>query len=176
MALIARVSRLFKADLHAVLDQLEEPASLLRQSIREMEETLAERERHTQRLQRDRHDLDTRLDETETLAGELDRQLDLCFAAGNETLARRLIRRKLKAHKLAALTRARLQAVGDALADTEAALAHERTELEHLRQKADCFAEPPAAPRHAAHDRALDVGDDEVEVAFLHEKQRRVPS
>ena len=41
MTLIARVSRLFRADLHAVLDRVEEPDLVLRQAVREMEEDLA---------------------------------------------------------------------------------------------------------------------------------------
>ena len=40
MALINRVTRLFKADIHAVLDQIEEPEQLLRQAVRDMEEEL----------------------------------------------------------------------------------------------------------------------------------------
>ena len=38
MALINRVSRLFKADFNAVLDQIEEPEQLLKQAIRDMED------------------------------------------------------------------------------------------------------------------------------------------
>ena len=38
MALITRFSRLFRADLHAVLDRIEEPDVILRQAVREMEE------------------------------------------------------------------------------------------------------------------------------------------
>ena len=41
MALITRISRLFKADFHAVLDQIEEPEVLLRQAVREMEDSIA---------------------------------------------------------------------------------------------------------------------------------------
>ena len=54
MALITRVGRLFRADLHAVLDRVEEPEVLLRQAIREMEEELAE-ERQRLRLARHEH-------------------------------------------------------------------------------------------------------------------------
>lgn len=36
MALINRATRLFRADLHAVLDRIEEPDILLRQAVREM--------------------------------------------------------------------------------------------------------------------------------------------
>ena len=41
MTLITRLSRLFRADFHAVLDRIEEPETLLRQAIREMEEEIA---------------------------------------------------------------------------------------------------------------------------------------
>ena len=41
MELINRIARLFKADFHAVLDQIEEPEALLRQAIRDMEDELA---------------------------------------------------------------------------------------------------------------------------------------
>jgi phage shock protein A len=40
MALINRVARLFRADFHAVLDQIEEPELMLRQAIRDMAEEL----------------------------------------------------------------------------------------------------------------------------------------
>ena len=41
MPIINRISRLFTADLHAVLDRIEEPEALLKQAIREMEEEAA---------------------------------------------------------------------------------------------------------------------------------------
>jgi len=51
MLLISRISRLFRADLHAVLDRIEEPEALLRQAIREMEELLAQDEQRSRLLQ-----------------------------------------------------------------------------------------------------------------------------
>ena len=45
MALITRLSRLFQADMHAVLDKIEEPELLLKQAIREMEESITTDER-----------------------------------------------------------------------------------------------------------------------------------
>ena len=37
MALVTRLSRLFQADFHAVLDRIEEPDLQLRQAVREMQ-------------------------------------------------------------------------------------------------------------------------------------------
>ena len=53
MALINRMSRLFTADVHAVLDRIEEPEALLKQAIREMEEEVQgaeQRDRKSTRL------------------------------------------------------------------------------------------------------------------------------
>ena len=50
MTLITRLSRLFHADVNAVIDQLEEPELLLKQAIREMEETLNNDERQLKLL------------------------------------------------------------------------------------------------------------------------------
>lgn len=174
MALIARVSRLLKADLHAVLDGLEEPVSLLRQSIREMEDALAARESEVKSLRAERLHLDKRALDGEASTAELDRELDLCFAERNDDLARKLVRRKLKSQKDSAAARARLEAVADRLADAEAALAHERDALEHMRQKAECFAAPEVDRICDLRDEGFEVADDEVEVAYLRERQRRV--
>ena len=60
MALITRVSRLFQADFHAVLDRIEEPEVLLRQAVREMEEELARDEQHSKVLHHEQGQLTTR--------------------------------------------------------------------------------------------------------------------
>ena len=49
MALINRMSRLFTADVHAVLDRIEEPDVLLKHAVREMEEELARGEQRAAR-------------------------------------------------------------------------------------------------------------------------------
>ena len=41
MAMMNRLTRLFQADFHAVLDRIEEPDALLHQALRDMEDALA---------------------------------------------------------------------------------------------------------------------------------------
>ena len=52
MTLITRITRLFKADLHGILDGLEEPEEVIKQAIRDMEEDIATQERRLAELQR----------------------------------------------------------------------------------------------------------------------------
>lgn len=173
MALMARISRLLRADLHAVLDRLEEPASLLRQSIRDMEDALAEQADLVAKLGESRDTLRRRLRDIEAARDGIDTELDLCFEHGDDALARKLVRRKLETAKHAAELRARLDDIEDRHSEAEARLESQRTEFGHLRQKADCLAEPATAHHAEPHHARFAVADDEVEVALLREQQRR---
>ena len=72
MALINRISRLFKADFHAVLDQIEEPEQLLKQAIREMEDDLVETEQRIRVCTHDQEALATRNSEIDSNLSEID--------------------------------------------------------------------------------------------------------
>ena len=126
MALITRISRLFKADFHAVLDQVEEPEMLLRQAIREMEDDLSEAELR-QHYRRDEVDeLQLRRDELEQPLGEIDEELDVCFDSGEDDLARDLIRRKLQTQRLLKQVSTRFVATGKDLQRQQKALEENR--------------------------------------------------
>ena len=96
MALISRVTRLFRADLHAVLDSIEEPELLLRQAVREMEEEVDRQQQRARILGQRRELLKGREAETEAFLNGLEEQLDVCFDAGNDELARTQVRRRLE--------------------------------------------------------------------------------
>ena len=100
MALINRVSRLFKADFHAVLDHIEEPEQLLKQAIRDMEDDLASTEQRINLCAHEQEALSIRKSELENALAEIDEELDLCFESEKDDLARNLIRKKLEAARL----------------------------------------------------------------------------
>lgn len=180
MALINRVTRLFTADLHAVLDRIEEPEVLLKQAIREMEEELVSTEQRIKWLQHEDEELQRRIDQIEQSLAEMGEELDVCFASDEEELARNLIRRRLEAQRIVASLAQRRTATEKMLAETQQLLDENRGHLESLRQKADLLTED--TPCDASHRGELGlasgftVSSDEVEVAFLREKQRRSAS
>ena len=100
MALINRISRLFKADFHAVLDQIEEPEALLKQAIRDMEDDLASTEQRINLCMHDQEALAIRKSELDDAIAEFAAKLDLCFESDKDDLARSLIRKKLEAERL----------------------------------------------------------------------------
>jgi phage shock protein A len=176
MALITRMSRLLAADLNAVLDHIEEPDVLLKQAIREMEEALASDELTIRSLKRDAESLGDRVRQLEAAVPELDRQLDLCLAAGSEELARTLTRRKLQAARLTEHLRARGRATDKAMAQRIESLEERRLKLEDMRQQAELLREEATELSDAPwREEELVVTAADVEVALMAEKEHRRP-
>jgi len=174
MALINRMSRLLTADVHAVLDRIEEPDVLLRHAVREMEEELARGEHQARALEHEHAALGERQRKTEALLAELGLELDVCFENHNEDLARKVIKRRLETERLERHVADRRAALTQQLAARRAALGEQREQLDVMRQKAELLT---ATPSHEEYTRGdFTVGDAEVEVALLRERRKREPS
>ncbi len=147
MALINRMSRLFTADVHAVLDRIEEPDALLKQAIREMEEELARSEQRVRLLEHDRGTLADRHRKVQSALAELRDQLEVCFAGGNDELARKIIRRRLEAERLDKHVAERRAAADHELVEGRATIDAQREQLDVMRQKAELLAAGPTRRR-----------------------------
>jgi phage shock protein A len=178
MTLIARITRLFKADLHGILDGLEEPEEVIKQAIRDMEEDIATQEDRLADLHAVLQRLDREAQETTAAMQEIEQHIDTCFAAENEPLARNLIRRRLEiARQARGITRAyeETRAHREALATTITAHKAQRAAVvQKLRMYEETRARHgwTASSCSAIRDSSV-ITDDEVEVAFLEEKRRR---
>lgn len=178
MALITRVSRLFRADVHAVLDRIEEPDLLLRQALREMEEVFASDQQQLKLLKHELHHLETRGKRFEQALKEMDDELDICFSSQQEDLAKALIRRKLETQRHLKQIEEKHGTTHQACSTLEQRLSEQRSQLENMRQKVELLAEEPTSSSHDNSWQSDDwtIRDDEIEIAFLKEKQRRNPS
>ena len=184
MALINRLHRLFRADLHAVLDQIEQPEVLLRESVREMAAVidtdrcgLQELTQHGQALEGQQQALN---DELQKLAQEL----DVCFAAEQQALARGVIKRRLQTEQALVELDQHQQKVRSQVVELTERLQQYRSRLQAIEQKLALFDSREAVnrsgpiqqqptPLFGTFGGTSDVDEAAVEVAFLAEKQRR---
>jgi phage shock protein A len=175
MALITRVSRLFRADMHAVLDRIEEPELLLRQAVREMEDELARDEQRLKAMRMEQTQVHARGEEVARAQQALEQELDVCFASDEQELARGVVRRKLESERLAAVLARRAQMLEESSASLAAQVEENRTRLESMRQKAEILAEESSAMRTGDPwvGQSVVVRQEEVDVALLREKQKR---
>lgn len=175
MALITRISRLFRADLHAVLDRIEEPDILLRQAFREMETSFASDEQQLKLLKHEIGQLQNRSQSFEQALQEMDDELDICFFSQQEDLARALTRRKLETLHNLKLIEEKLSTSRQSSSMLEQKLDEQRNQLENMRQKVELSSDGPAlcGGEESWQSHEFSIRDDEVEIAFLKEKQRR---
>ena len=183
MALINRVSRLFKADFNAVLDQIEEPEHLLKQAIRDMEDELVSVEQRIALCAHDQDSLGVRGYELRSAIGDYNDQLDLCFESEKDDLAKTLIRKKLEADRILKQLVSKYEANERYLEEQQKLLDENRSALDSLRQKAELISHRPAASGSKSDfddigwmSRELSIGDDEIEIAYLREKAQRSES
>jgi len=177
MALINRISRLFRADMHAVLDRIEEPDTLLRQAVREMEDEIANDEQRLKLIDNEQTQLTRRQEDIEQSLESIEEEMDICFESQKDELARRLIRRKLEVERLEkhlGNKQQNLHASGESLRQR---LQENRTRFSAMQQKLELLAEDSTTTcGEEWFTPDITVRDDEVEVAFLREQQKRRPS
>ena len=173
MALVTRLTRLFQADFHAVLDRIEEPDLQLRQAVREMQFAL---DHDQQRLKLLQHEV-IQLDKAKQISGKtlqgLDEELDICITAKKDDLARDLIRRKLGTEKQlqaiqqqAEILVSQTQSLGKQIDEQSQQLTSMKQKLELLVNDENQFS--------AGFSQADAIRNEEIEIALLREKQRRV--
>jgi len=181
MPLITRISRLFKADFNAVLDNIEEPELLLHQAIREMEDEVVSNQQQLKWLNHEMTELNARRHELGQKIQCLNEELDLCFESGKDDLARGLVKRKLEAQRFEQGICNRCETTTQSVEELRTRIAERSSSLESMRQKAELFT--GASDRTNVDGAAGDwvghpglISDDEVEIALLRERQQRSES
>ncbi len=174
MTLITRVVRLFKADVHGLLDCIEEPRAVLKQAVREMEQEVQRKEAELVDLARQETATHRRKAEVERTKAEMSEQIKLCFRAGDEPLAKAGIRRKLEADgELRALERIIAELAGRK-AELTSMLKDEREALADISHRADLFSHETCerkSIRSPSNTNVRAVTDEEVELAYLSERE-----
>ncbi len=178
MTLILRMARLLKADAHGVLDWLEEPEAVLKQAVRDMEAEIEHGERVLKERVRKADRLHALIEQLEQKIAELDGQIDICFAEGNETLARTFIRKKLEVDKRLQTARRTATDIAAEKDTREQTLREQKEQLNAIVEKMQLLVdETHTASARASFCRVenspFTVSEKEVDVALLHEKRQR---
>ena len=134
---------------------------------------LRQRESSSRALVHEHDALGERQRKAGSLLAEIERELEVCFTSGSDDLARKVVRRKLETERLERHVAERKDALAKEIATLRAAVDEQREQLDVMRQKAELLT--GAAGGDARRD-DFAVGEAEVEVAYLRERQKRQPS
>ncbi len=96
---LQRLQRLFKADAHALLDKIEDPGILLKQSIRDMQQLIDEEKLLLNRLNSEKQLLKEQITQHEGLINSNNEEVSLCFKNKHEQLIKPLLASKIGLEK-----------------------------------------------------------------------------
>lgn len=180
MTLMTRIGRLFRADLNAVLDGLEEPAAVLRQALADMEDSFARGTAEAARLAGEAALLAQAAEDAAGRAARAAEEAALCLDAGKDDLARTSLRRQLECELRARECRRHLERLDATRAALATRLAAQRERLAALNARAALVPDPAGeAPGDGLSDAPWSgaahgaVSEAEVEVALLALRGRR---
>ncbi len=178
MALITRLSRLFQADFHAVLDSIEEPDIQLKQAVREMEFDLQQDEQALALLQHEAGQLAGIIDDATEKLKAFDEELDICFGAKKEDLARDLIRRKLEVEVDRTATEKQMHVINLNTENLTQRIKKHMQQLDNMKQKLEILVDENrlCSSQFQVQSSHNKVRSEDIEIAFLREKQRRTTS
>ncbi len=178
MALLNRLIRLFRADFHAVIDELEEPYLLLKQSVREMEAVLQQDRHELEGLQQQLSKLNDRVKSLNDDISSHHDDLTVCLDAKNDDLARTLIKRKLECLQLQKTRVAKQDSLAIDINHTKTRINKQAPQLASVKQKLELISEE-ISNRDATTSNTpfvTTVTDADVEVTLLREKKKRASS
>ena len=174
MAIINRLARLFKADLHAVLDHIEEPELQLKQSIREMQEELDKTEAQLKHVKRDIEVLQEREKSAHEVVKQTSEEIEVCLANDNDDLARGLLRRRLETQEILRLTKQQKKQSTEAFEALQEQKREQSSLLQSMQQKSELVLDRTTASSADSNIKTMRpvVQDADIEVALLKEKER----
>lgn len=172
MNILTRISRLFKADIHGILDSLEQPEIILQQSVRDMQNEIDKAEIAIADLDKQQTQMEQKNHRLSAVIKELQEQLQFCLHENNESLAKSVIRKKLQA-ELSVKELSSLMANINHVKKIQISTTEERKEkLQAIRDKLALFTEQNEFnERPPATEQPCHITQDDIELAFLYEKQ-----
>lgn len=182
MGILSRLLRLFKADVHGVMDQLEDKGLLLKQCLREMEIGLEEKETRLARMTRVRRQIAGDLTRHREDVQKLETDLDLAVRKDKDDIARVLIRKRRSIQGSCEQLVSQLENLTKEKDQLSEILSGQRLQYDQLKIKAAAFCQ-----RSEQHDfeetmDAVDVScgwktptDAEIEIELLQRKEARQP-
>jgi len=178
MGIMTRMLRLCKADVHGVMDQLEDKDLLLKQYLREMEDSLEKKERQIHGMTRNAEQLQRRVVRHREEMEKLETDLNLALEKGKDDIARMLIRRRRSLETACRCLKDRHEAIAEEKSALSATLADQRLQYETLKARADAYCRQADQRSWAKGSGVrneewslIDPKEEEVELELLQRKE-----
>jgi phage shock protein A len=137
MQVMKRISRFLTANINSLLDQAEDPEKMVKQLIRDMEESIAEVRREAVRAVARQKQLEKQIDTATSTSNDLEDKARLALSKNNEELARDAVRKKLQTMRTRQTLEKELGGARDLAARLKSNLAELEDQVQVARRKRD---------------------------------------
>jgi len=178
MSIFSRMLRLCKADLHGVMDQLEDKGLLLKQCLREMEESLKRKEVRLDQIARAGEQIRRTLARHNEESLKLEQDLELAVGKDKDEISRMLIRKRRTLQSACRQLQRQLDTLAEEQGQVAGTLEKQRLQYEQLKAKAAAFCRQAEEPRLEDSLETMDgafawltPSEEEVELELLQRKE-----
>ena len=171
MTIVNRVSRLIKADIHGLMDKVEEPMLMLKHALREMDELISSEETKCKNLERNLTQIDEQDRRLKNMFDASEKQLRMCFEEKNQELAKKLVRKKLEIER-------QFRVNGERRDEIKQQIEYIKERLEEWRARRNEIVSQMQILDIQSEDKSNVVGidgpisEDDVDIAYLEELKR----
>jgi phage shock protein A len=178
MGVFSRIFRLCKADLHGVMDQLEDKSLLLKQYIREMEESLKYKEARLEQINGSCRQIKRDIAQRNNEGQKLEQDLDLAVRKEKDEIARMLIRKRRTLQGGCEQLQLQLEALTEEKGKISETLEQQRLQYDQLKVKAAAFCRQAEQRRFEEPMETMDsafawqtASEEEIELELLQRKE-----
>ena len=183
MGIITRVVKIFKADIHGVMDQFEDQGLLLKQYLRDMEEALNQKEAKLARKIALRNQAQKEHDKYDQQYHTLDHDLTVAVQRGKDNIARMLIRKTKPLGSLCDELAGQLATLDEEISQFKEHLSEQRLQYEQLKiRSAEYFHRTEMQGQEKdmlniiPNNLSGKLSEDEIELELLKRKEALSPN
>ena len=178
MAISTRIFRLFKADIHGVMDQIEDQGLLLKQHLRDMEEALIQKEAKLKQMCFAKDQARQDYEKGKNESNNLEQDLGVAIRKDRDDIARMLIKKLKPLAHIQSERCSHIDRLNHEIEQFREAIELQRLQFEQLRQQAANFFhrtqkqnEDHGWPAMQAGFGVHDLSDEEIELELLQRKE-----
>ena len=183
MGIASRIVNIFKADIHGVMDQLEDQGLLLKQHLRDMQEALNRKEAELAGKRSWRHQTQKEHDRYDQQYQALDHDLTVAVRKGQDDIARMLIRKTNPLSNLCDELAGQIAALDEEISQMKAHLEQQSLQYEQLKiRSADFFHRTDMQVREKKLEEIMPesvagrMSEEEIELELLKRKEVLTPN
>jgi phage shock protein A len=173
VAITKRVLNIFRADIHSIMDRLEDRGLLLKQYLRDMQAALGLKKAELDRMFMMRKQVQQKHSKTRQQSETLERELAAALKIGQDDIVRMLIRKIKPLNDLSDQLAAHLGALDEEILHFKDHLERQRLEYEQLKLKSAQFFQQGRV-REWQCDLALNVSGPKYERRSEEESKRKL--